>query len=66
MKELEDELAGKGYAELQSGLIEALNAFNSPYLVPRAALGTTVSSYQLNSQTGYPPRVVQLVFRLNF
>jgi carboxypeptidase family protein len=46
--------------------IEALNAFNSPYLVPRAALGTQASSYQLNSQTGYPPRVVQLVFRLNF
>jgi len=46
--------------------IEALNAFNTPYFVPRTAIGTTDSSYRLTSQTGYPPRVVQLVFRLNF
>jgi len=46
--------------------IEALNAFNNPYFVPRAAIGTTDSSYRLTSQTGFPPRVIQLVFRLNF
>ena len=45
--------------------IEALNAFNQPYFTPRAAIGTTDSSYRLTG-TQLNPRVVQFVFRLNF
>ena len=44
---------------------EMLNAFNTPYFTPRAAIGTTDSSYRLQTTTG-TPRVVQLVFRVNF
>jgi len=44
---------------------EMLNALNRPYFTPRSAIGTTDSSYRLQTTTG-TPRVVQLVFRVNF
>ena len=44
---------------------EMLNAFNRPYFTPRNVIGTTDNSYRLTG-TQNNPRVVQLVFRVNF
>ena len=44
---------------------EMLNATNRPYFTPRTALGVSQTSYQLTgTQNG--PRVIQLVFRVEF
>jgi hypothetical protein len=47
---------------------EMLNALNRPYFTPRAAIGTTDSSYRLQNTQGNnnSARVIQLVFRVNF
>ena len=44
---------------------EMLNATNRPYFTPRAALAIVDSSYRLTG-TQNQPRIIQLVFRVNF